>query len=710
MQIFSKNNITDFVNGFSAQIGKGDFIGKEKDIFNKTLEKDSPKGDFIFYDGPPFATGLPHYGHIVASLMKDMVPRYFTMKGYHVDRKWGWDCHGLPIENIVEKELGLKHKKDIENYGVAKFNETCESKVFLYAAEWRKTVERMGRWVDMDNDYKTMDRDFMESVWWVFKQLWDKDLIYQSRRSIHICPRCETTLSQSEVGQGYKDVKDISATAKFELIDEPNTFVLAWTTTPWTLPGNLALAVGKDIDYIELKIKDSKLKIEENLVVAKNTASKLFSSYQIVLFKEKEKKIIIRESFNSEDIEIPIVKEFKGSELVGKKYKPLFDYYQNKGLENEANGWTIYAGDFVSTEEGTGIVHIAPGFGEDDFNFGKEYNLPFVQHVGMDGCFTPEIIDFAGQAVKPKGEPTKTDKTIVEYLSARNLLFKSEEYEHSYPHCWRCDSPLLNYTTASWFVAVEKIKDDLLKKAKNINWMPDHIKDGRFGKWLEGARDWSISRQRYWGSVMPIWRCDHCSETRVFGSIEELEKASGKKVDNLHKHVVDQVVFPCSKCGGQMTRISDVLDCWFESGSMPYAQLHYPFENKEKFDNNFPAQFIAEGADQTRCWFYYLHVLAVAIKGTEAFSNVVVNGIVLASDGKKMSKRLKNYPDPTDIFNKYGADAMRYYLATSPAMRADDLCFMERDVENVVKKVLLTLANVVSFYKMYANELTNNNS
>jgi isoleucyl-tRNA synthetase len=651
---------------------------KKNKIFEKTLRKRGPASakasagrDFIFYDGPPFATGTPHYGHIVASLMKDMVPRFWTMRGYHVERRWGWDCHGLPIENIVEEELGLKHKKDIEKIGIECFNETCRSKVLMFAGEWKKVIERMGRWVDMENDYKTMDLSFMESVWWVFKQLWDKNLIYEGYRSMHICPRCETTLSQHEVSQEYEDTTDVSVIAKFELSDQPKIFILAWTTTPWTLPGNVALAMGENLHYVKVSSGD------ENYILVENNVDKIFEG--------KEHKIV--EKIDAKSFE-------------GKKYKPLFDYFLNSDLKNKENLYTIQLADFVTIEDGTGVVHIAPAFGEDDMNLGKKKNLPLIQHVKMNGQITDEVIDFKGFEVKPKDNPQSTDLKIIEFLEKKNLVFKSEKFVHSYPYCYRCDSPLLNYATTSLFVKITDIKTDLLKTAKNISWVPVHIKEGRFGNWLEGARDWSISRQRFWGSVIPIWICDKCGEKKVIGSIKELEGLSGKKVTDLHKHFVDKIIFPCS-CGGTMKRISDVLDCWFESGSMPYGQVHYPFENKEKFEKNFPAKFIAEGADQTRAWFYYLHVLATALKNKEAFKNVIVNGIVLAEDGKKMSKKLNNYPDPMQIFEKYGADAIRYYLATSPVMRAEDLCFSERSVDEVVKKVLMLILNVLSFYELY---------
>ncbi|MDP2812239.1 MAG: isoleucine--tRNA ligase, partial [bacterium] len=650
-----------------------DFWDKNK-IFEKSLSKKAPQGDYLFYDGPPFATGTPHYGHLVASIMKDVVPRYFTMKGYRVERRWGWDCHGLPIENIVEKDLGFKSKKDIVKYGVDKFNANCRTRVLEYADAWKHTIRRLGRWVDMENDYKTMDLDYMESIWWVFKELWNKGLIYEDYRSMHICPRCETTLSQSEVAEGYKDIKDLSLIAKFELSEEANTYLLAWTTTPWTLIGNVALAVGKDIDYVKVESEGIKYILAKELLEA-----------------------ILKDKYS-------VLETFKGQDLVGKKYKPLFDYYaSDEKLAKRANGWKIYHGDFVTTEEGTGIVHIAPAFGEDDMNLGKQNNLPFVQHVAYDGTINKEVKDFVGLNVKPKDDVQSTDVAILKFLAKNNSLFSKAQYEHSYPHCWRCHTPLLNYATSSWFVNVTKIKGNLLKNAKKINWVPEHIKAGRFGKWLEGARDWSISRQRFWGSVIPIWHCDKCAEKVVVGSVEELYKLSGQKIDNLHKQVVDKVTFSC-QCGGKMTRIPDVLDCWFESGSMPYAQSHYPFDNKESFDKKFPAKFIAEGLDQSRTWFYYLHVIAGGIKESNAFENCIVNGIVLAEDGKKMSKHLNNYPDPEEVMDKYGADALRMYLLTSPVMLAENFSFIEKDLITVYRRFIALLQNVYNFYEMFRGE------
>ena len=662
---------------------------KKNKIFEKSLKKpirqaQGKKGDFVFYDGPPFATGTPHYGHIVASLMKDIVPRYWTMQGYRVERKWGWDCHGLPIENIVEKEMNLKDKKDIEKIGIDKFNEACRSKVLMFAEEWRKVIDRLGRWADMDNDYKTMDLDYMESIWWVFKQLWDKGLIYKGYKPMHVCPRCETTLSQSEVAQGYKDIKETSITLKFELVDEPGTYILAWTTTPWTLPGNVALAVGKNIDYIKFSLKNH---------------SQISDGIYITSKKDLENA--------KEEIEkIKILERLKGKDLIGLEYKPLFPDVIKKIDENSENAFKVYPADFVTTEDGTGVVHTAVMYGLEDYELGEQVKLPKVHSVNLNGTFNERVVQWKGKFVKD------VEKEIVSDLKKRDLLFLEEDYEHSYPHCWRCESPLLNYATSSWFVKVTELKDKMLKYAKNINWVPKHVKGGRFGKWLEGVKDWSISRQRFWGSVIPIWICDKCKEKKVFGSIKELEKASGKKIKDLHKHFVDKIELKC-KCKGKMKRIPDVLDCWFESGSMPYAQMHYPFENKEKFEKNFPAQFIAEGVDQTRTWFYYLHVLATAIKNKKAYENVIANGMVLAEDGKKMSKRLGNYPEPMDVFNKYGADAVRYYLVTSQVMKAEDLNFSEKGVDEAVKKVILILLNIFSFYKMYEQKTevrTNSNN
>ncbi|PIR66773.1 MAG: isoleucine--tRNA ligase [Parcubacteria group bacterium CG10_big_fil_rev_8_21_14_0_10_36_14] len=659
---------------------------KKNNIFKKSIEIRPENRPYVFYDGPPFATGLPHYGHIVASLMKDIVPRYWTMKGFRVDRKWGWDCHGLPIENIIEKKLNLKSKLEIENYGIDKFNNACHATVLKYAEEWKRVIDRIGRWVDMENDYKTMDIEYMESVWWVFSELWKKDLIYQGHKAMHVCPRCETPLSNFEVTQGYKDVKDISVTAKFKLKDakklelEGDVFVLAWTTTPWTLPGNVLLAIGKNIKYQVLSIKG-----ETGLyIIAKDRVASVT--------KDKEPKI---------------EKDLKGTTLIGLEYEPLFPYFKNT-----EKAFRIVPADFVTTEEGTGVVHIAPAFGEDDYELGMREGVSFVQHVEMDGKFTKDVKDFSGMEVKPKEYPQKTDLEILKWLAKENKIFSKEKYEHSYPHCWRCDSPLINYATSSWFIKVTELKSDLLKNNKKIHWVPEHIKEGRFGKWLEGARDWAVSRNRFWGAPLPIWQSED-DDTICIGSVKELEKLSGKKITDIHKHLIDKIII--KRGSKEYKKVPEVLDCWFESGSMPYGQMHYPFENKKKFEAGFPSEFIAEGQDQTRGWFYTLHVLATAltcgstpsipVKTSEpAFKNVIVNGIVLAEDGKKMSKRLQNYPDPMEVISKYGADAMRYYLATSPVMYAENLNFSEVGVREMYNKLLNALFNILELYLMYGNK------
>ncbi|TSC62162.1 MAG: isoleucyl-tRNA synthetase [Parcubacteria group bacterium Athens0416_74] len=505
---------------------------KEHQIFEKSVQKPAPLGEYVFYDGPPFATGLPHYGHILASVVKDAVPRYFTMRGYSVPRVWGWDCHGLPIENIVEKELGFKHKKDILEIGVAKFNELCRSKVFTYADEWKKVIPRIGRWADMEKPYFTMSRDFMESVWWAFKQIYDKGLVYEDYRSMHICPRCETTLSQSEVAEGYKDVKDLAVTAKFKVKNPEklglsgDVYVLAWTTTPWTLPGNVALAVGADIRYAAFQLSNPIESTREE----GGASNEIIYGPMLICAQERVNDLVIAHKKVH-------TKTFSGLDLVGLEYEPLFDSYSSDAnLKNKENGWKVYAADFVTTEDGTGVVHIAPAFGSDDMALGKKENLPFVQHVGMDGIIRPEVKELAGLSVKPIDDVQSTDVAVIKYLAEKGRLFSKEKYEHSYPHCWRCDTPLINYATSSWFVRIEDQKSALLKNAAPINWSPEHIKEGRWGKWLEGARDWSISRQRFWASVIPIWVCEKCKAKRVFGSAAELEEASGKKRLLLRRH------------------------------------------------------------------------------------------------------------------------------------------------------------------------------
>jgi len=859
---------------------------KEHDIFNKSLQKEAPKGDFIFYDGPPFATGLPHYGHILAGTIKDAIPRFWTMNGYRVPRKWGWDCHGLPLENLIEKKLGLATKRDIEEYGVKNFNEAARDAVLEFADDWREIVPRMGRWADMEDDYKTMDSTYTESVWWVFKQLHEKGLVYEGFKSMHLCPRCGTTLSNFEVNQGYKDIKDIAVTVKLPLREEPDTSLLVWTTTPWTLPGNMAAAVHNDIQYAKVQVNG------EKVIVAKERLSQL----------------------DTQDLEV--LETFKGSTLVGKAYIPPFNYFVDREFEGKENAWKIYHADYVELgEEGTGAVHLAPAYGEEDMNLAKEHNIPIVHHVDNEGHFMEFIEGFSCQLVKPKDDDAAgvthldADIEVLKKLQeARDdygsRLFRKENITHSYPHCWRCDTPLLNYATTSWFVEVTKIKDELVAVNNKIHWVPEYVGENRFGKWLEGARDWAISRQRYWGAPLPIWRNLQTGAYKVFGSLEELlshtresgntylimrhaeaqsnvtgvidairdennpltqkgveqartaaqslkdrkidlifhsgmqrtrdtasvvaqelglsqeqviedvrlqelqtgiglegktwddyeahfktpeekftkqipgienrtdvlkrvgaflyeidEKYEGKTIlvighasstfafrsvaegadmkrsleirsegymENAqilevpftplphndsyaldyHRPYIDEIkLFDDDKT--PLVRVLDVFDCWFESGSMPYAQNHYPFENLDVFNAQegkaFPAQFIAEGLDQTRGWFYSLLVLGVALFGKSPYENVIVNGLVLAEDGKKMSKKLQNYPDPVELADRVGVDAIRFYLLSSPLMRADDLNFSEKGVLELQRKNIGRLHNVLAMYEMFAD-------
>jgi isoleucyl-tRNA synthetase len=640
---------------------------EENQIFKQSISQREGNDEFVFYDGPPFATGLPHYGHILAGTIKDIIPRYQAMQGKKVERRFGWDCHGLPVEYEMEKELGISGKSEIEAYGVAAFNEACRSIVLRFTEEWRHVVTRMGRWVDFDNDYKTMDPDYMESIWWVFNRLWEKGYVYEGYYILPYSPALATPLSNFEVNLGgYHEVTDPAITVRFELADEPGTYILAWTTTPWTLPSNLGLTFGPDIDYV--KVADG----DEHYILGKDRLPAYYkdeSDYTVVWTK-------------------------KGSELAGLHYKPLFPYFADLDAQG---AFRTHVADYVTTEEGTGIVHIAPGFGEDDYNVLKDTGLPVPVPIDAECKFTSEVSDYEGLFVKD------ADKPIIARLRDEGLLVKRDNYVHPYPFCYRTNKPLIYRAVSSWFVDIEKIKQSMLDANSRINWVPDHLKEGRFGKWLEGARDWAISRNRYWGNPIPVWKCDGSDYTECIGSREELERKSGTKVDDLHKHFVDEITWPSPDGKGTMRRVAEVLDCWFESGAMPYAQNHYPFENKEWFDAHYPADFIAEGLDQTRGWFYTLTVLAAALFDKPAFQNVIVNGIVLAEDGKKMSKSLRNYTPPMDVMDEFGADALRLSLMHSTVVKAEDLKYSDDTVRDVLKSIIIPLWNAYSFFVTYAN-------
>ncbi len=639
---------------------------KEKKIFEKSLEQTKSQKPYIFYDGPPFATGLPHHGHLVASTLKDIVPRYFTMKGRYVTRRFGWDCHGLPIEHEIDKKLGMSAQDAVAKLGVKKYNDECRSIVQRYVSEWEKTVSRMGRWVDFENDYKTMDLNFMESVWWVFKEIWDKGLIYQGTKIVPFSTALGTGLSNFEASSNYQDVQDPAVTILFKLQDEDN-YISAWTTTPWTLPSNLGLCVNKEIDYV--LVKDTEKNVSFYMAKERQAA-----------YEKKHK--------------LELVKEVKGKDLVGKSYDPLFPYFSD--LRSEG-AFKIYEDDFVTTTDGTGVVHMAPAFGEDDNRVMKKVGLKtIVCPVDDNGRLTKEVKDFAGKYVKD------ADKEIIKNLKDRGQLFEQSTLVHSYPMCPRSDTPLIYKAIPSWYVNVEKIKPALQESNAQINWVPEHIKDGRFGKWLEGARDWAISRNRVWGTPLPIWKNEESGKFVCFGSRAELENKTGAKLNDLHREFVDDLSFTIPGEAGVYKRIPEVLDCWFESGSMPYAQLHYPFENQAVFEKGFPAEYIAEGLDQTRGWFYTLTVLSTALFKKPAFKNVIVNGMVLAGDGKKMSKRLKNYTAPDILLETFGADALRLFLINSGLVRAEELRFTDEGVKDMVRRTLLPWYNSFKFFMTYA--------
>jgi isoleucyl-tRNA synthetase len=633
----------------------------ENHIFEKSLALRAKNQTFTFYDGPPFATGLPHYGHLLASTIKDVVCRYRSMKGFHVPRRFGWDCHGLPIESLVEKKLSLSGAASIRQYGIAKFNEVCRENVLLYTQQWKKTVSRIARWVDMDKPYKTMDAPFMESVWWVFKALFDKGLIYKGYKVMPFSWKLGTPLSNFEAGENYQEVDDPSLFLSFVDEKEEDLHYLAWTTTPWTLVSNMALVVHPDIVYAEVAFENKRY------VLAKERLE--------IVFKDKA---------------IDVLRLFCGRELVGRTYRPLFNYFSHL---KDQGAFRVISGEFVSTGDGTGIVHAAPAFGEDDFEVSKRHGVPLVCPITENGIFDAQVSALSGKLW------SDCQKEIIMELKSSGRLFHQATIRHRYPFCYRTDTPLIYRVTETWFVSVESMRERLLANNKKITWVPEHIRDGRFGKWLEGAKDWSISRNRFWGTPIPLWQSQD-GDLIAIGSRQELFELSGQKVDDLHRQFLDDIVI----VRGDKTyrRIDAVFDCWFESGSMPYAQNDYPFEHKAFTQKHLPADFIAEGLDQTRGWFYTLHVLSSALFDKPAFSNVIVNGIVLAEDGNKMSKRLQNYPDPIELVEKYGADALRLYLLKSPVVRAEDLSFSEAGVDGVLKQVLLPFWNSYSFFLTYA--------
>uniref|UniRef100_A0A3P9I103 Isoleucine--tRNA ligase, cytoplasmic n=1 Tax=Oryzias latipes TaxID=8090 RepID=A0A3P9I103_ORYLA len=640
---------------------------QKKDCFQECLKQSKNRPRYTFYDGPPFATGLPHYGHILAGTIKDIVTRFAHQSGFYVERRFGWDCHGLPVEYEIDKTLGIKGPEDVANMGIAEYNKQCRNIVMRYSHEWETSVKRMGRWIDFKNDYKTLYPWFMETVWWVFKQLYDKGMVYRGVKVMPFSTACNTPLSNFESHQNYKDVQDPSVIVNFPLVEDKDVSLIAWTTTPWTLPSNLALCVNPD--YLYVKVKDNST--DKTYIMMEARLGALFKS----------------------ESEYTVLDKFPGKNLKGKKYKPLFQYFSKCG---EKGAFQVVLDNYVKEEEGTGVVHQAPYFGADDYRVCAEYNIiqrdqPPICPVDASGCFTSEVTDFAGQYVKD------ADKNIIKWLKENGRLVNFSTFKHSYPFCWRSDTPLIYKAVPSWFVRVEHMVEKLLDCNGKCYWVPEFVREKRFGNWLRDARDWAISRNRYWGTPIPLWVSDDFQEVVCVGSIAELEELTGVKVADLHRESIDSLTIP-SRCGkGVLRRVTEVFDCWFESGSMPYAQVHYPFENKKEFEESFPADFIAEGIDQTRGWFYTLLVLSTALFGKPPFKNVIVNGLVLASDGQKMSKRKKNYPDPALIVQNYGADALRLYLINSPVVRAENLRFKEEGVRDILKDVFLPWYNAYRF-------------
>ncbi len=636
---------------------------KENDIFKKSIEAREGCKTFTFYDGPPTANGKPHIGHVITRAIKDIIPRYRTMKGYKVLRKAGWDTHGLPVELEVEKDLGISGKPQIEEYGVEKFIKKCKDSVFTYAKEWEDMSDRVAYWADMDDPYITYENDYIESVWWSLKVIWEKGLLYKGHKVVPYCPRCGTPLSSHEVAQGYEEVEDPSIYVKMPLVDEDNTYFLVWTTTPWTLPSNVALAVSADDEYVKIELENG-----EKFILAKARLEE-----------------VIEEKYN-------IIEEMKGSDLVGKDYRPLFDF-----VEPEKRAYYVVTADFVTLTDGSGIVHIAPAFGEDDYQVGVKHDLPFIQLVDSEGKFVDEVEPWKGIFVKD------ADPSIIEDLSSRNRLYREEACVHTYPFCWRCHMPLIYYARDTWFIRTTAIKDKLIANNQKINWMPEHIKDGRFGNFLENLIDWGLSRERYWGTPLPLWTCE-CGHIHCIGSIAELKEMGIDVPDDieLHKPYIDRVFLRCPKCGGKMERVSEVIDCWYDSGAMPFAQWHYPFENEDIFKENFPADFISEAIDQTRGWFFTLLVISTILFDEPPYENCITLGLILDKEGQKMSKHKGNVLDPWVVFNKQGADAVRWYFYSSSYPWLPSR-FYEEAVSESQRKFMGTLWNVYGFYVLYAD-------
>jgi len=642
---------------------------QDRDIFHKSMTQREGKPEYIFFEGPPTANGKPGVHHVLARAFKDIFPRYKTMRGYHVSRRGGWDTHGLPVEIEVEKKLGFTNKQQIEAYGIEKFNALCRESAFAYIQEWEKLTDRIGYWVDLENAYITYENYYIESVWWILKNFWEKDLLYQGYKVVPYCPRCGTPLSDHEVAQGYRDATDPSVFVRMPLVDAPGTSLLVWTTTPWTLPANVAVAAGAEIDYVtvERNLEDGSV---EKLILAESLLSKVFG-----------------------DEPVKIVNRMKGKQLKGKQYRPLFTF-----LPTEKKAHYVVLGDFVTIEDGSGLVHIAPAFGADDMQVAIEHDLPILNTVAEDGSFISEVQPWAGLFVKD------ADPLITRNLHERGLLFREGTYVHTYPFCWRCSTPLLYYARPTWYIRTSQFKDRMVELNNQINWYPEHIRKGRFGNWLENNVDWALGRERYWGTPLPVWECESCHNQDCIGSIAELSERSGKSLAeaDLHRPFVDEIILVCGECGGRMRRVPELIDVWFDSGSMPVSQWHYPFENLDEFKNQFPADFICEAVDQTRGWFYSLHAISTLLFDTSCFKNVICLGLILDADGQKMSKSRGNVVTPWTVIDQHGADAMRWYLYTA-SPPGQERRFSSDLVGEVLRNFTLTLWNTYSFFVTYAN-------